>query len=112
MTDALDILISFFGIFGGVSLVIWTSTQARIARIKAERGLKQALSNPQESAVVTEIKALQQQIAEMQSTSHQFDISFDEALNRMESRVNRLETKSALSATQTTDTSSVLRNGQ
>ena len=116
MIGAFSILIGFagifFGIFGGVALVIWTSTQAGIARIKAERGLQKAASQPQVSALIAEIKALQLQMDQMQSTSHQFDISFDEALNRLESRVSRLETRSAVSATQTTEESTILRNGQ
>ena len=48
----------------------------------------------------------------MQSTGHQFDISFDEALNRIEGRVNRLETKSAVATAQTAETPTTLRNGQ
>ena len=47
---------------------------------------------------------------QMQSTSHQFDISFDEALNRMDGRVGRLETKSAVGAA-TVPTEATLRNG-
>ncbi len=48
----------------------------------------------------------------MHSTSHQFDISFDEALSRVEGRVNRLETKSATALTQQAETPTTLRNGQ
>jgi len=55
-------------------------------------------------------------VEQMQSTSHSFDLSFDEALNRLEGRINRLETKSAVSTTAppaTTDTTpNILRNGQ
>ena len=62
------------------------------------------------------MKAMRQQMEQMQSTSHQFDISFDEALNRLEGRINRLETKSAVTSTAispaATDTPNTLRNGQ
>lgn len=52
---------------------------------------------------------MRQQMAEMHSTSHGFDISFDEALSRLEGRVGRLETSSAAG---TNDAPAVLRNGQ
>jgi hypothetical protein len=58
------------------------------------------------------LKAMQQKMAEMHSTSHQFDISFDEALNRLEGRVGRLETKSAVATSVATEAPTTLRNGQ
>ncbi len=81
MGDALGAFLSMLGLFGGISLIIWTSTQAKIARLKAERGGQQTDALPQDSSVIAELKALKQQISEMHSTSHQFDISFDEALS-------------------------------
>lgn len=112
MGDALGAFLSMLGLFGGISLIIWTSTQAKIARLKAERGGQQTDALPQDSSVIAELKALKQQISEMHSTSHQFDISFDEALAWLEGRVGRLETKSAVSTNVTTDTPNTLRNGQ
>ena len=105
----------FGSMFGGISLVIWTATKAKIARIKAEAQARQMTAGSQpEAGVAAELKALRQQIAEMQNTGHQFDLSFDEALNRMEGRVNRLETKSVVTTTPSaTDTTpNTLRNGQ
>jgi len=115
MEHAFGDLIQILGIFGGISLLVWTATQAKIARIKAERGAAQPNSLPQDAAIVVELKALQQQMAEMHSTSHQFDISFDEALSRLEGRVGRLETKNAAGAAttpNTLETPNTLRNGQ
>ena len=92
-------LLATAGTFGGVALIIWTSVQAKIARIKAEAQVRQQQTAvPQDTAVLAELKALKQQMAEMHSTSHQFDISFDEALNRLEERVRRVETKPAAPA--------------
>ena len=71
-----------------------------------------ASDKAQDSAVLTELKALKQQMAEMHNTSHQFDISFDEALGRMEGRVGRLETKNAAGTSVVTDAPPILRNGQ
>ena len=101
------------GMFGGTALIIWTSVQAKIAKMKAEAQVRrEAVSPTEDGAVLAELRALKQQMAEMHSTSHQFDISFDEALGRLEGRVGRLETKSATSTAQTTDTPQTLRNGQ
>ena len=102
-----------FGMFGGTALIIWTSMQAKIARIKAEaQARREAVAPAEDTAVLAQLKAIQQQMAQMQSTSHQFDISFDEALGRLEGRINRLETKSAVGTVQTTDAPQTLRNGQ
>jgi len=127
-----------FGTFGGIALIIWTSVQAKIAKIKAEaqvrrqladlpqdtavltegQGWRQQTNAPQDATILAELKAMRQQMEQMQSTSHQFDISFDEALGRLEGRVGRLETKSAASASTSAATSSAsadaatLRNGQ
>ncbi len=110
-------LFGFFVSLGGLSgiaLIIWTSMMAKIARIKAEAQVRQMTAAPlPEAGVTAELKALRQQIAEMQSTGHQFDISFDAALERLESRVNRLETKSATTtSTAASEPGQTLRNGQ
>ena len=112
MNDAIQALCILGGTFG-VSLIIWTSVQAKIARSKAEAEAMRVTTAPLPNDVVlTELKAMRQQMEQMQSTSHQFDISFDEALGRLEGRVGRLETKSAVGTAQTTDTPVTLRNGQ
>jgi len=67
--------------------------------MKAERQMWQQTNGGQNSGqngdVVAELRALKQQRAEMHSTSHQFDISFDEALSRLEGRIGRVEAKVA-----------------
>lgn len=111
-------------VFGGIAMIIWASAKAKLEhrKLDMQRGqttLSQPqVSQPQDTAVLAELKALKQQMAEMHSTSHGFDISFDEALGRLEGRVGRLETKSAASASTSAATSSAsadaatLRNGQ
>lgn len=108
-------LLATFGTFSGIALIIWTSMAGKIARIKAEAEARRITTAPlpMDSGVAAELRALREQMAQMQSTGHQFDLSFDEALNRMESRLSRLETKSAASGTTTsTETGQTLRNGQ
>ena len=89
-------------VFGGIAMVIWASAKAKLEHRKLDMRQGQPLETRSplaEDRVLAELKAMQQQMAEMQSTGHQFDISFDEALNRLEGRINRLETKSATSGT-------------
>ncbi len=107
--DAVFIILSAFG---GVAGIIAAAGWTKAEQIRAGRLGGKASSEAQDSAVLAELKALKQQMAEMHSTSHQFDISFDETLNRLESRVNRLETKNAVAPTITTDAPATLRNGQ
>ena len=113
-SGAIDAIFIILSSLGGIAAVIGASGWAKAERIRAER-MGQAQAAPdtaQDSAVLAELKALKQQMAEMHSTSHQFDISFDEALSRMEGRVGRLETKSASGAAATTEAPPILRNGQ
>lgn len=109
-----DIALSL-SIFGGTALVIWASAKAKMEHRKLDMRIGQPLEThapASEDKVLAELKAVRQQMEQMQSTSHQFDISFDEALNRLEGRINRLETKSAVSTVAQTDAPNTLRNGQ
>ncbi len=107
-------IIGYIGFFGGISAVILASSKARIDKMRAERQIWQQPAASSDPALLEEMKAMHRQIAEMQSTGHQFDISFDEALNRLESRVSRIETKSAAGAASTAAAApgQTLRNGQ
>ncbi len=110
MADVVETLAAF----GGIALVIWVSMQGKIAHIKAEAQTRRQQAVPPQAddgAVLAELRALKQQMAEMHSTSHQFDLSFDEALNRLEGRVGRLETKSATRGAAAEDTPAVQQNG-
>ena len=105
-------------VFGGIAMVIWASAKAKLEhrRLDMMRGqpLETRPAAVSEDKILAEMKAMRQQIEQMQSTGHQFDLSFDEALNRLEGRINRLETKSAVSTTAppATDTApNTLRNG-
>ena len=110
--SAIDAIFIILSSLGGVAGIIAASGWARAVNVRAERmsQAESAKDTAQDSAVLTELKALKQQMAEMNSTSHQFDISFDEALNRMDGRVGRLETKSAVGVA-TAPTEATLRNG-
>lgn len=116
---AIDAALITFSCFGGTALIIWTSMAGKIARIKAEAEARRIVTAPlpqnsSDGTVLAEVKAMRQQMEQMQSTSHQFDLSFDEALNRLEGRISRLETKSAVTSTASpaADAPNTLRNGQ
>jgi len=109
---AIDAIFIILSSLGGVAGIIAAAGWAKAEHIRAERRgeAESASDTAQNSAVLAELKALKQQMAEMHSTSHQFDISFDEALNRMDGRVGRLETKSAAGVANA-PTEATLRNG-
>lgn len=89
-------LVQMLGFFGGIGLVILASNKAKIDKMRAEREIMHQSLGPRGEGTSTELQALKQQVSEMQNTGHQFDISFDAALSRLEERVNRMETKVAV----------------
>ena len=98
----IDDIVTPISIFGGIALVIWASAKAKLQHRKLDMRLGQPLETrapASEDKILAEMKAMRQQMEQMQSTGHQFDLSFDEALNRLEGRINRLETKSAAGST-------------
>lgn len=118
-------------VFGGIAMVIWASAKAKLEHRKLDMmsGRQQQPSQAsqaapegnqfplvsgakQDSAVLAELRGLKQQISEMQSTGHQFDLAFDAALERMEQRVAHLETKSISVSAAAADAPTILRNGQ
>ena len=89
-------LLGYIGWFGGISGLILAVSKARIDKLRAERQVWQQPAQPNDPAVLEELKAMRQQMEQMQSTGHSFDLSFDAALNRLEERVSRVETKVAV----------------
>ena len=104
-------LLEMLGMFGGVALVILAGNKAKIDKMRAEREIMHQSLGPRGASDSNELQALKQQISEMQNTSHQFDISFDAALCRLEERVNRMETKGAATPTEAPQTEEVQRVG-
>ena len=120
MNEGIEAALIMLSMFGGISMVIRAGTRAKIERLRAEREMwqppvaQQSAALPAQNsdgAVLAELRALKQQVAEMQSTGHQFDISFDAALERMQARVERLETKAAASSAPAAPAVDALRNG-
>ena len=57
--------------------------------------MKMKMGGSGDSRVVEELTVLKQQMAELRDTTTRYDISFDAALQRIESRVGHLESKIA-----------------
>ena len=105
-------IVEMLGFFGGIGLVILASNKAKIDRMRAEREIMQQSLAPRGELPSTDVQGLKLQISEMQNTSHQFDISFDAALSRLEDRISRVETKVAVAPqTPTPQTEEVQRVG-
>ena len=92
-------LYAALGLSSGISLIIWTSAQAKIAHLRAQaQVLQKARPRPADRAWQAEFQGLKQQVAEMHGTSREYDLSVEDALSRLEGRLARLETRSAAAA--------------
>jgi hypothetical protein len=80
--------------FGFIYAVMKMKHQARIAELQAIRGQGAG------TEVASEIRKLQEQIHELRDTTTRYDMSFDAALQRLESRVSHLETQQRQSSSQ------------
>lgn len=112
LADLIECVGVFGSIFGGISLVILAGNKAKIDKMRAEREIMQQSLTPRSELSSTDVQGLKEQISEMQNTSHQFDISFDAALSRLEERVSRVETKVAASPSGTSQSEQYQRTGQ
>ncbi len=93
------------GIGSGIVKSILASQERRLEiRMKAQQG--------QSDEVMAQLQALRAEVVGLKDTGHQFDLSFDEALTRLEQRVGRIETKTAVSTPHTSEATDVLRNGR
>lgn len=96
MPEAFGAMGAVFGMAGFflslVTLIRLRASGILPGRFERRHGL---MPDNHSDEVLAELKALKQQIGEMQSTNNQFSLGFDESLTRMENRVGHLETKTA-----------------
>jgi hypothetical protein len=88
-------------IFGGIPLsAIWTHHKRKMLELQLR------LRNQADAGVQASVEALRQEVRALRETSTQYDLSFDAALQRMESRMENVERRvQAVEAGKTTDLS-------
>lgn len=111
IVHALGQMMEMLGFFGGIGLIILASNKAKIDKMRVEREIMQQSFAPRGETASAEVQALKQQVSEMQNTGHQFDISFDSALSRLEERISRVETKVAAAPVSASSSEEVQRVG-
>jgi hypothetical protein len=82
----LALFIPILGIsIGGIAVL--TSHKQKMAEIKAKTGTRV------DTAVLAAVNELRNDLTELRDTTTKYDLSFDAALQRMESRVGNLENR-------------------
>ena len=92
----------FFG--GGAFLLLsfyafsrWLGIKLKEAEARTEQRVKQSAISPETlENILSELKALKQQVSQAQDSNNEFNLSFDTALTRLEQRVTRVEEKSVV----------------
>ena len=80
-------LVAIVLIFGTPLFVILTKHHQKIMEMKLQMGPKSG------GPVADELKAVRQEMAELRDTATRYDLSFDAALQRLESRMGNVEQK-------------------
>jgi methylthioribose-1-phosphate isomerase len=78
-------LVAVVMVFGIPITAIVTAHFRQLAQMKMNR------SSEQDQALLHELQAVKQQIEQLRDTTTQYDMSFDTALQRLESRMSHIE---------------------
>jgi aspartate carbamoyltransferase catalytic subunit len=97
-------ILGILAVFGIPIIAILTGHQQKMAQLRAQS------QQGADKKVLDELQALRQQMAELRDTSTRYDMSFDAALQRIESRVGNLEGRVS-SIEQNRDTANPTRLG-
>jgi hypothetical protein len=81
------LMIPLAAVVGMFILPIWTAHQRKMMELKLQAGQKT------DDNLLRELQSIKDQIVELRDTTTRYDMSFDSALQRMESRVGHLETR-------------------
>lgn len=85
MENLIWALIPITAIVCTIGIPIWTHHKRAMLQLRLKMG------QDADSSVLAEMQALKQQMAEMRDTTTRYDMSFDAALQRIESRVGHVE---------------------
>lgn len=92
MGEDIIALCGIFFIFGVIPVsVIWTHHRRKMLELQLR------LRQDGDSGVRAALEALRQEVRMLKETTTEYDISFDNALQRMEQRVDNLERRGSLS---------------
>jgi uncharacterized protein HemX len=81
------VLIPILAVIGIFILPVWTAHQRKMMELKLQAGQKA------DDNLLQELQSLKAQITDLRDTTTRYDMSFDSALQRIESRVGHLETR-------------------
>ncbi len=99
-------LVVLFLIFGGGTMLtkMWSDynkTRIELARLKFDQRASAPVGSSREIVSLREeLEATRQELRDLRDTSTQYDISFDTALGRVESRVSHVERRLGVSPTE------------
>ena len=90
-----------FSILSGIGLIVM-SPAVIVSIVLKHRERMIAMKNKQEGSpgLVDEVAALRREVQALRDTTTKFDMTFDATLDRLESRVERLETERGVSVSQ------------
>lgn len=99
-----ELIVMFFLIFGGGSMLtkMWSTfnnTRIEMARIRSEQRVTGTSNTREVEALRAELESTRKELQALRDTSMQYDISFDTALGRMESRVAHVERRIGVAVT-------------
>ncbi len=77
-------LVAVVLIFGTVLVAVWGEHQRKMIEARARAG-------NQDSAMLSELQRLRHEVEQLRDTTTKYDMSFDTALQRIESRVSNVE---------------------
>jgi hypothetical protein len=78
-------MIAILGAFGIPIVAIWTGHRQKIVEMQLK------MRQQGDASVHASIEALRQEVQQLKDTTMQYDLSFDNALQRMEQRVEGVE---------------------
>jgi hypothetical protein len=85
-----------FGV-GGETVKQWLRSRERQLELRLQMAQEQNnKAGKADGSVMAEVAALRAELASLRDTSTQYDISIEHTMQRIEQRVGRLETKSAV----------------
>lgn len=92
MGEELAGLIAAFGLFGWIPIAVYFKHKIRLEEIRAHRNVTHGVDT---SGIVQALQQLRGEVQELRDTTTKFDMSFDAALTRLESRVDEIDERAA-----------------